>query len=601
MFLRSTRRQKNGKCHRYFSVVENRRLADGRTHQRQVLYLGEINDSQELAWRKSLCVFDEDRDCDTTLSLFPDDRELPVDAIDAVGLRVAELRLLRPRAFGDCWLGCELWNELHLGEFFSPLIDDQRADVAWHQVLQLLVVNRLVDPGPEFRVHRLWFDRSAMDELLGVDARIADKDRLYRCLDRILPHKDALCLHLRERFKTLFDSSYDVLLYDLTSTYFEGMCERIPMAKHGYSRDGRPDCRQVVIALIITPDGLPVAYEVMPGNTADCATLKDFMAKIESLYGRANRTWVMDRGIPTEATLKTMRQNDTSYLVGTPRSMLDKPQAKLVEQSWSEVHDGMKVKLLRESDEVFVLARSEDRAAKERAMRRRKFKALVRGLRKLKKRMRTPRADGSPSIDRDGLIAKVAVLKKEAGRVSRSITITIPKASEPFTPGSFGYELNAKQFEQQRLREGAYLLRTNLAGTDPAELWRMYMGLVQIESAFKTIKSDLCVRPIHHQRQDRVEAHLMVAFIAYALCATLRRKLDSHAPGLTPRAVLDVMSGAQMLDVVIPTTDGRELLLPRHTEPTPEQQMILERLSKRLPVQPPPRIRSGSPPTTQRA
>jgi hypothetical protein len=342
----------------------------------------------------------------------------------------------------------------------------------------------------------------------------------------------------------------------------------------------------------ITPDGLPVAYEVMAGNTADCTTLRDFLAKIEALYGKANRTWVMDRGIPTEATLRTMRENDTSYLVGTPRSMLDKLQARLIDQSWSEVHDGMKVKLLWEADEVFVLARSEDRATKERAMRQRKFKALVRGLRKLARRMRTTRVDGSPSISRDDLIAKVAVLKKEAGRVARSITITIPKASEPFTSGSFGYELNARHLEQQRLREGAYLLRTNLAGADPAELWRTYMGLVQIESAFKTIKSDLCVRPIHHQRQDRVEAYLMVVFIAYALCATLRRKLDCHAPGLTPRAVLELMSGVQMLDVVIPTTDGRELLLPRHTEPTPEQEMILDRLSRRLPAQPPPRIRS---------
>lgn len=448
MFLRSTQRQKNGKSHRYFSVVENRRLADGRTHQRQVLYLGEINDSQELAWRKSLRVLDEDRDCDTTLSLFPDDREIPVDALDAVSLRVAELKLLRPRAFGDCWLGCELWNALQLGEFFASRIDDNRSDVAWHRVLQLLVVNRLIDPGSEFRLHRHWFDRSAMDQLLGVDARIADKDRLYRCLDRILPHKEALCRHLRQRFATLFDSSYDVLLYDLTSTYFEGSCERIPMAKHGYSRDGRPDCRQVVIALVVTPDGLPVAYEVMAGNTADCTTLKGFLEKIESLYGHANRTWVMDRGIPTEATLKAMREGNTSYLVGTPRAMLDKLRAKLLGESWSDVHDGMKVKLIQEAGEVFVLARSEDRAGKERAMRRRRFKALVRGLRRLKKRMRMTRSDGSPSIDRDDLIAKVAVLKKEAGRVGRSVTITIPKPGEAFTPGGFGYELNAKHLDQ---------------------------------------------------------------------------------------------------------------------------------------------------------
>lgn len=592
MFLRATRRQKNGKLHRYFSIVENRRLADGRTHQRQVLYLGEVNDSQELAWRKSLRVFDEDRQRDTTLSLFPDDRELPADAIDAVSLRVAELRLHRPRAFGDCWLACELWNQLRLGEFFAPLINDDRAEVPWCLVLQLLVVNRLCEPGTEFRLHRLWFDRSAMDQLLGVDARIADKDRLYRCLDRILPHKEALCRHLRERFRTLFDSSYDVLLYDLTSTYFEGLCERIPMARHGYSRDGRPDCRQVVIALIVTPDGLPVAYEVMPGNTADCTTLKDFLARIESMYGRANRTWVMDRGIPTEATLKTMRENNTSYLVGTPRSMMNKLHAKLIEKSWNDVHQGMKVKLVEEEGEVFVLARSDDRALKESAMRRRKFKALVRGLHRLRQRLRATSSRGA-MLDRDTLVARVAVLRRDAGAVARLIDITIPKADQPLNATTFRFELNRDRFTQATMREGAYLLRTNLAATDPAELWRMYMGLVQIESAFKTLKSDLCVRPIHHQRQDRVEAHLMVAFIAYALCATLRKQLEVHAPGLTPRATLEVLAGIQMLDVLIPTTDGRELLLPRHTEPTAEQEMILDRLGRRLPEQPPPRIRGG--------
>ena len=601
MFLRSTQRRKNGKSHRYFSVVENRRLADGKTHQRQVLYLGEINDSQELAWRKSLSVFDEERKQDTTLALFPDDREIPLDAINAIGLHVGELKLLRPRAFGDCWLACELWNELRLGDFFAPLIDDERADVDWHLVLQLLVVNRLIDPGPEFRLHRLWFDRSAMDQLLGVDARIADKDRLYRCLDRILPHKDALCLHLRERFKTLFNSSYDVLLYDLTSTYFEGLCEKIPMAKHGYSRDGRPDCRQVVIALIVTPDGLPVAYEVMPGNTVDCTTLKAFLAKIESMYGKARRTWVMDRGIPTQATLKAMRENDTSYLVGTPRSMMNKLHAKLIEKSWNDVHAGMKVKLIEEAGEVFVLARSEARASKEVAMRRRKFKALALGLHQLKRRLRAmakAKARGVP-LDRDTLIARVAVLKRDAGAVSRLIDITIPKADQPLNATTFRFKLNKDRYTLAQAREGAYLLRTNLTGTDPAKLWQMYMGLVQIEAAFKTIKSDLCVRPIHHQLQHRVEAHLLVAFIAYALCATLRKKLETHAPGLTPRATLDAMAGVQMLDVLIPTTDGRELVLPRHTEPTPEQEMLLERLGLRLPAQPPPRIRVHPSPATR--
>ena len=290
--------------------------------QRQLLYLGEINDSQQSAWRKSLEVFDEERRERRTLSLFPDDRDLPADAIDVVAVKVHEIALRRPRHFGDCWLGCLLWEQLELTSFWSSRLCDSRAGVAWEKVLQLLVVNRLIAPGSEFAVHRHWYWHSAMDQLLQVDDSIADKDRLYRCLDRLLLHKDELCKHLQQKWKTLFDARFDVLLYDLTSTYFEGLCEQIPKAKHGYSRDGRSDCRQIVIALIVTPDGLPLAYEVMSGNTADCTTLKAFLAKIETMYGKADRVWVMDRGIPTKATLQERRREGVSYLVGTPRSML---------------------------------------------------------------------------------------------------------------------------------------------------------------------------------------------------------------------------------------------------------------------------------------
>ena len=329
MFLRSTQRRKNGKLHRYFSVVENRRLADGKTHQRQVLYLGEINDSQELAWRKSLRVFDEDRQRDATLALFPDDREIPADALDAVQLRVAELKLLRPRAFGDCWLACELWNELRLGEFFSPLIDDDRADVDWHLVLQLLVVNRLIDPGSEFRLHRLWFDCSAMDQLLGVDARIADKDRLYRCLDRVLAHKPALEQHLAQKWKDLFCTTFDLLLYDLTSTYFEGDLDAVPKARRGYSRDHRPDCKLLVLALVVTPEGFPLAYEVFPGNRLDRTTLEHILDTIQKKFGKARRLWVFDRGIVSEDNLKLLRARGAHYLVGTPKSQLKASEQKL--------------------------------------------------------------------------------------------------------------------------------------------------------------------------------------------------------------------------------------------------------------------------------
>ncbi len=591
MFLRCHSRQKNGKLHRYWSVVESRRVAGGDPVQRQVLYLGEINDSQEAAWRKTIAVFDERRQRLEQLSLFPSDRPIPADEANALSVVLSELRLLRPRSFGDCWLGCLLWDELGLSDFWEACLQDQRGEVAWRKVLQLLVINRLCAPGSELAIHRHWFDRSAMDELLGTDLAVAAKDRLYRCLDRILPHKDDLCRHLTERWKTLFDASFDVLLYDLTSTYFEGLCEQNPQARHGYSRDGRPDCRQVVIALVVTPDGLPLAYEVLAGNTADHTTLADFLSKIEALYGKARRVWVMDRGIPTEATLEQMRNEGVAYLVGTPRRQLKKLDKDLVERRWEDVHEGVQVKLLEQEQELYVLARSADRKQKEAAIRRRKLQRLVHGLNRLKRR----------KITRDTLLKKIAVLQKDAGQVASLVRIREPKPDEPVNRETFVCTLDRAARRAAEERDGCYLLRGHLPWEDfPAglqkqasTLWGWYMQLVQVEEAFKALKSDLALRPIHHQVGQRVEAHVFVAFLGYCLTVTLRMKLRTRAPGLTPRAVLQAISGIQMVDVVIPTTDGRELVLPRHTEPTAEQAMILEQLRLTLPPQPPPRIRAG--------
>lgn len=571
--------------------------------QRQLLYLGEINDSQQLAWRKSLEVFDEDRREVRTLSLFPDDRDLPVDAIDIVTVKVHEIELRHPRHFGDCWLGCVLWEQLDLTSFWSSRLYDPRAGVPWEKVLRLLVVNRLIAPGSEFAVHRHWYWHSAMDQLLQVDDSIADKDRLYRCLDRLLVHKDDLCKHLREKWKTLFDARFDVLLYDLTSTYFEGLCEQIPKAKHGYSRDDRSDCRQIVIALVVTPDGLPLAYEVLSGNTADSTTLRFFLARIESMYGKADRVWVMDRGIPTKATLGEMRSQGMHYLVGTPRSMLSSVAAELADKEWSDVHDGMRVKLIERGEgvdrELFVLAKSDDRAAKEQAMRRRRFKKLVRGLHTLRKRCA---ARTSPSaVERDSLIARLAVLKKDAGLVARCIDIAIPKSGERINRGTFRYQLNREKFKRLIERDGAYLLRSNLTSTDPQQLWKMYMQLVQIEAAFKCLKSELNIRPIFHYVEPRVEAHVLIAFLGYCLLATLKMRLQPHAPGLSPRSVLEILGQLIMVDVHLPTTDGRELRLPRYTQPDAGQQLVLEKLNLTLPAQPPPRIhtRQLPPPATR--
>jgi len=295
MFLRSTNRKKDGKDHRYFSIVENRRVPAGKTVQRTVLYLGEINDQQQAAWRKTLEVFDEQEQCYRTLSLFPEDRELPAEAIDSVQVKLSGLELRRPRIFGNCWLACELWQQLGLDEFWQERLPEAREAVSWEKVLRLLVVNRLLDPGSEFRVHRQWFVDSAMDELLQTDFAVAEKDRLYRCLDRVLEHKRELFVWLRQKWADLFGADFEVLLYDLTSTYFEGEMEQNPKARRGYSRDGRSDCLQLVIALVVTTDGFPLAYEVMNGNTSDRARLRTFLREIESTYGKARRVWVMDR------------------------------------------------------------------------------------------------------------------------------------------------------------------------------------------------------------------------------------------------------------------------------------------------------------------
>lgn len=307
MFLRSTNRRKDGKDHRYFSIVENRRVPDGRTVQRTVLYLGEINDQQQAAWRKTLQVFDEEEQRYAAMSLFPDDREVPADALDSVQVKLSGLELRRPRTYGSCWLACDLWHQLGLDEFWQKRLPESREAVSWEKVLQLLVVNRLLDPGSEFRVHRQWFVTSAMDELLQTGFAVAEKDRLYRCLDRVLAHKQELFVFLKQKWADLFRADFEVLLYDLTSTYFEGEMEQNPKARRGYSRDGRPDCVQLVIALVATPDGFPLAYEVMNGNTSDRSTLRTFLKKIESTYGKARRVWVMDRGIPSEAMLKIGR------------------------------------------------------------------------------------------------------------------------------------------------------------------------------------------------------------------------------------------------------------------------------------------------------
>jgi transposase len=554
--------------------------------QRQVLYLGEINDGQFETWYRLIEAFDEGSRRHRQLALFPADREVP-ECADGHGVQVRldAMELHRPRQWGACWLACQLYEQLELDRFWSARLPDSRKGTQWRYILQTLVCYRLIDPGSEWRLHRLWFEQSAMADLLGADYALVEKNGLYRCLDKLLEHKTALFDHLRQRWQDLFGASFEVLLYDLTSTYFESAPpdDEDDKRRYGYSRDKRSNCVQVVIALIVTPEGFPLAYEVLPGNTADCKTLRGALRKIEAQYGKAQRIWVMDRGIPTEEVLAEMRQADppVSYLVGTPKGRLSKLEKTLLALPWQAVRQGVDVKLLSlpstsaQEQELYVLAQSHARIHKERAMRRRKLKWLWARLKQI----------AAMELTREELLMKLGAARAKARAAWRLIDVAVAPDN-----ATFSFALNRDKLRQTRRREGRYLLRTNLCDRDPVHLWQFYIQLVEVEAAFKNLKDDLQLRPIYHQLEHRIEAHIFVAFLAYCLHVTLRAQLKPLAPGLTPRAVLDKLAAIQMLDVHFPTTDGRTLILSRYTELNTEQKLLVKQLKLDLPSQPPPRI-----------
>jgi transposase len=594
MFLRSSTRKKNGKSHRYWSIVENRRVAGGRVLQRHVLYLGEIDGSQQGAWQKTIEIFEDGQPHPKTVSLLPEQEfdatglkeEHPPNNEHVVRIRLSEMELRRPRQWGACWLACHLYEQLELDTFFAARLPPSRKGTRWDLVLQTLCIYRLIDPGSEWRLHRHWFERSAMADLLGKDFALAEIHKLYECHGFLLEHKSALFTHLQTRWKDLFNARFEVLLYDLTSTYFES---DPPFAendkrKFGYSRDKRPDCVQVVIALVVTPEGFPLAYEVMPGNTSDKTTLRGFLRKIETQYGKAERIWVMDRGIPTDEVLAEMRASEPPihYLVGTPKGRLSKLEAELAALPWEAVREGIEVKLLPQEGELYVFAQSRARIDKERAMRRRALRKLLTRLSQLR----------AMELKRDQLLMKIGEAKAAAGRAYHLVDIRLPAAREAVNAQTFTYKLNRAKLRIARRREGRYLLRSNLCDRLPVKLWELYIQLTQVEEAFKNIKGDLAIRPIYHQREDRIEAHIFIAFLAYCLQVTLTRRLRDLAPGLTARSVIEKFAAVQMIDVHLPTTDGRQVIFSRYTQPEDELKLLLRRLKLELPEQAPPRITS---------
>lgn len=585
MFLRSTQRKKNGKSHRYFSVVENVRVPGRRApFQKTLIYLGEISAAQQGAWTQAIRVLEEPSGQSQTRHLFAADPAAPSAPTGAaLSLCLADYQLQRPRQYGACWLACELWRQLELDTFWGQRLAPSREATDWAQLLTVSVAYRLIDPGSEWRCHRLWYDRSAMADVLGQTLVWGGKDQLYAVLDRLLAHRDELFQHLQGRWRDLFGAQLDVLLYDLTSTYFEGQAEAITKARHGYSRDHRPDCKQVVLALVVTPEGLPVGYEVMNGNTLDKETLPDFMARIDKLYGKAQRVWLMDRGIPTEAQLTALRASPTpvKYLVGTPRAQVRQTRAQWEALPWTTVRDTVAVKLFQQAGELYVVARSDGRQQKEIAIRRQKLARLLRTLRGMRK-----------ETQRDRLLMRWGAAKAKAGRAAALVAVRWPEPHEAISPTTFTFALRKEKLKEAELYDGHYLLRSNLSDKEPEWLWQLYMLLVRIEGVFRCFKNDLGLRPIYHQTDTRVEAHILVCFLAYCLWVTLQEQLRPLAPGLTPRQALDQLAGIQMLDIVLPTSDGRKLTLSRYTQPDAATALLLQRLGKELPEQPPPRLSS---------
>jgi transposase len=576
VFLKAHPRRKDGKDHQYYSLVESVRTSRGPQH-RVLAYLGELNASVEKGWRKVISIFNGEGQ-EEQLELFPSDApELP-SGERVVQVRLDGVRWERPRDFGDLFVAHQVWQLLGLDKLLTAEMAGSDAEVPWHLIAFILCAARLIAPSSELALGDSFYPRTALDDIAGVPVEKVNKDRLYRGLDRLYPCKSAIEAHLKNRLGTLFAEPFDILLYDLTSTYFEGLAEGNPAAMYGYSRDHRPDCAQVVIGLVVTKSGLPLGYQVFDGNRNDATTLEDMMAKMEALYGKASRIWVFDRGVASEKNLEALRAHNGAYLVGTPRVMLRKVESALLDGNWQTVREGIEVKLVPAPDgskDTFVLCRSADRRDKEAAMHDRFERKMEDGLRRLATAIGTGRLRS-----RDTLWQRIGRLKAECSRVARAYEITVAGDGPSL---SLSWHKDAARAAYMRHSEGAYLLRTNLTGESEQELWHMYMQLNDAEAAFRTLKQDLSIRPVFHQTQRRVEAHVLVCFIAYTMYRTLDRLARDHGLGMTARKVLSTVSMIKSGDVILPLVDGRELRLRRVSRPDRRQAEVLARLGFHLP------------------
>jgi transposase len=575
MYLRPHTREKDGKAHTYWSMVETVRTADG-PRQRTLCYLGELNGSAEARWLKTIEVFNQQGES-RQLKLFPCQAAVPEDDPSVARVRVEKVRLERVRQFGNCFLGLKLWKRLELDRFFAQALDGEPAEVAWSRVVALLAINRLCAPGSELALEQRWYPATALDDLLAIPEGKINASRLYRGLDRILPHKSQLERHLKQRYGELFGASFDVLLYDLTSSYVEGAAQRNPLMRRGYSRDHRPDCKQVMIALIVNEEGFPLSYETFDGNRADVTTVETVLRMVERKYGKARRVWVFDRGLASEENLAAVRQRGGQYLVGTPRSKLKQFERQLLEPDWHKVLPEVEVKLVSTPDgeETYILCRTQARREKEKAIRSRLCSQIEKALRSLETRVARGRLKDLHKIERC-----VGRLQARHGQVADLYQMEVSKQNETVR---FEWKLIEEHRAWREAREGAYLLRTILKEEPAGQLWSKYIQLTEAEAAFRALKSELLIRPFFHQLEGRVKAHILVAFLGYALWVTLKHLLKRKQVELSPVKALTLLSTLHSADIILPTTDGREICLRRITTPTAEQQALLDQLGIRLP------------------
>lgn len=583
MYLRRHRRKAGGEAYEYWTLVKSVRTSRG-PRQETVAQLGKLpglNDEVRVGWEHIGEILDGRAHQHDFLRADPDPPQW-------ARVDVSRLRVDRMRSFGDVFLGLALWRRLKLDRFFDEAMEPGREEIPWSRIACILSLARFCAPSSELQIADFWYGKTALEDLVEVPADKVNDDRLYRGLDELLPHKDELFRHFQQVYGELFGTTFDLLLYDITSTYFEGQGAANPQAKHGYSRDNRPDCIQVCIALVVTPEGLPLAYEVFDGNRADVTTVEEIVECMREKYGHERRTWVMDRGMVSEDNLEMLRETGASYLVGTPKSTLKRFERELLSEDWTHVEPGVDVKLCTAPDgasETYVLCRSPQRSIKERAMREKQAQRLEKELARLQARCEAAK---NPLRDPMKAERKIGALLARYSRAAHLYEVYVEQADDAKSKTRLAIRIlrHDERRDWAELADGCYLLRTNLQGHSADELWRTYIGLTQIEDSFRISKHDLGLRPVFHQKEDRTQAHILVCFLALVLWRTLQHWMTTSGLGQAPRKLLEEMAEVRSLDVILPTAAGSDLRLRVVSQPEPHLAILLQHLNLFLPNKP---------------